>query len=95
VELYGLLAVLVVLVPEWLASGALQGLAGVRAGDLLPPSSQAWQRLPELRLASMSLAQLRLLARSLRLPGYGSLRRDQLSARLLRRLQRQARQKAL
>ena len=96
VELYGLLAVLVVLVPEWLASGALQGLAGARAGELLPPSSQAWQRLPELRLASMSLAQLRLLARSLRLPGYGRLRRDQLSARLLRRLQRgQARHKAL
>ncbi|MFM9104178.1 MAG: hypothetical protein ACKOPS_23840 [Cyanobium sp.] len=43
----------------------------------------------------MSLAQLRLLARSLRLPGYGRLQRDQLSARLLRRLQRQARQKAL
>jgi hypothetical protein len=96
VELYGLLAVLVVLVPEWLASGALQGLAGQRAGALLPPRSQAWQRLPELRLASMSLAELRLLARSLRLRGYGHLRRDQLSARLLRRLQRgQARPKAL
>lgn len=96
VELYGLLAVLVVLVPEWLASGALQGLAGQRGGDLLPPSSQAWQRLPELRLASMSLAELRLLARSLRLRGYGRLRREQLSARLLRRLQRgQARHKVL
>lgn len=88
VELYGLLAVLVVLVPEWLASGALQGLTGQRAGELLPPSSQAWQRLPELRLASMSLAELRLLAKSLRLWGYGRLRREQLSGRLLRRLQR-------
>jgi hypothetical protein len=88
VELYGLLAVLVVLVPEWLASGALQGLAGQGSGDLLPPSSQAWQRLPELRLASLSLAELRLLAKGLRLGGYGRLRREQLSARLLRRLQR-------
>jgi hypothetical protein len=82
VELYGLLAVLVVLVPEWLASGALQG----RGGDLLPPSSQAWQRLPELRLASMSLAELRQLAADLRLGGYGRLSREGLSIRLLRRL---------
>ena len=88
VELYGLLAVLVVLVPEWLASGALEGWVGQRAGELLPPSGQAWQRLPELRLASMSLAELRQLAKTLRLGGYGRLRRDQLSARLLRRLQR-------
>jgi len=88
VELYGLLAVLVVLVPEWLASGALQGLTGQGSGALLPPSSQAWQRLPELRLASMSLAELRQLAAELRLSGYGRLGREQLSARLLRRLQR-------
>ncbi len=88
VELYGLLAVLVVLVPEWLASGALEGWVVQRAGDLLPPSSHAWQRLPELRLASMSLAELRQLARGLRIGGYGRLHRDQLSTRLLRRLQR-------
>jgi hypothetical protein len=86
VELYGLLAVLVVLVPEWMASGALQGLASQRRGQLLPPSSQAWQRLPELRLASMTLAELRQLAAELRLGGYGRLSRDGLSIRLLRRL---------
>jgi hypothetical protein len=88
VELYGLLAVLVVLVPEWLASGALQGLAGSGSGAELPPSSGAWTRLPELKLASMSLAELRLLAAELRLSGYGRLGRERLSARLLRRLQR-------
>jgi hypothetical protein len=89
VELYGLLAVLVVLVPEWLASGALQGLAGAGQGTVLPPSSGAWTRLPELKLASMNLAELRQLAAELRLGGYGRLNRERLSARLLRRLQRQ------
>ena len=88
VELYGLLAVLVVLVPEWLASGALEGWVGQREGELLPPSSQAWQRLPELRLASMGLAELRQLASVMRLGGYARLRREELSAQLLRRLQR-------
>lgn len=35
VELYGLLAVLIVLVPEWLAGGALD-LQDAEEGDLLP-----------------------------------------------------------
>jgi hypothetical protein len=96
VELYGLLAVLVVLVPEWMASGALQGLAGQRTGALLPPRSGAWMRLPELRLASMNLVELRQLAAELRISGYGRLAREPLSSRLLRRLvRRQGDRKAL
>lgn len=85
-ELYGLLAVLVVLVPEWMAGGALQGFRGQRRGEPLPPRGGAWQRLPELRLASLELADLRQLARQLRLPGYAALNRERLTARLLRRL---------
>lgn len=88
VELYGLLAVLVVLVPEWMAEGALLGWAPRRRGADLPPTSSAWQKLPELRLASMSVAELRLLAAELRLGHYGRLRRERLSARLLKRLKR-------
>jgi hypothetical protein len=88
VELYGLLAVLVVLVPEWMAGGALEGLGRRRRGQPLPPSGSAWQRLPELRLASQELAELRQLARQLGLPGYAGLNRDHLTARLLRRLRR-------
>ena len=85
-ELYGLLAVLVVLVPEWMAGGALQGFRSQRRGEPLPPSGSAWQRLPELRLASLELADLRQLARQLHLPGYAGLNRERLTARLLRRL---------
>lgn len=88
VELYGLLAVLVVLVPEWMAEGALGSWAPGRSQDALPPASSAWQRVPELRLAGMSLAELRLLAADLGLRHYASLRRKRLSGRLLRRLKR-------
>ncbi|MEB3321016.1 MAG: Rho termination factor N-terminal domain-containing protein [Cyanobium sp.] len=88
VELYGLLAVLVVLIPEWIAGGALLGVAGDGAGTALPPQTQAWQRLPELRLASMTLAELRRLAADLQVAGYGRLAREPLTARLLRRLGR-------
>jgi hypothetical protein len=89
VELYGLLAVLFVLVPEWMAGGALLGFRETRDGSLLPPPSGAWKRLPELRLASLSLGEMRLLARQQGLQGYGRESRGQLTARLLRRLRRQ------
>lgn len=86
VELYGLLAVLFVLVPEWMASGALFGFREGRRGSELPAPSGAWKRLPELRLASLNLAELRELAREQRLLSYGRLNRTQLTSRLLRRL---------
>lgn len=88
VELYGLLAVLFVLVPEWMAGGALLGFTGNRQGSNLPAAAAAWQKLPELRLAGMGLVELRQLARQLRLPGYARLSRDRLTGVLIRRLKR-------
>lgn len=88
VELYGLLAVLFVLVPEWMAGGALFGFRESRKGSDLPLPSGAWSRLPELHLATLNLAQLRQLARQEHLVGYGRLSRERLTARLLRRLRK-------
>ncbi len=86
VELYGLLAVLFVLVPEWMATGALFGFREGRRGSELPAPSGAWKRLPELRLASLNLAELRQLARGQGLIAYSRQNRQELTARLLRRL---------
>ncbi len=86
VELYGLLAVLFVLVPEWMAGGALLGLRLGREDADLPVASSAWQKLPELRLAALNLAELRDLARREGIQGYGRLGRQRLTQRLLRRL---------
>ena len=87
VELYGLIAVLVVLIPEWLAEGTLP-LGSAATTDHLPMSSRAWKTLPELRLASMNLLELRRLARQCRLFGYASDNRDRLTVRLLTRARR-------
>jgi hypothetical protein len=96
VELYGLLAVLFVLVPEWMAGSALLGLGLGRDDADLPVASSAWQRLPELRLATLSLAELRKLARREGIRGYGRLERQQLNQRLLTRLRhREGRTKSL
>ena len=88
VELYGLLAVLFVLVPEWMAGGVLKGFPEGREGSELPLPSMAWQRLPELQLATMGLAELRLMARRERLWGYTVMGRQRLTNRLMRRLSR-------
>lgn len=88
VELYGLLAVLFVLVPEWMAGGALIGFREGRQGADLPVPSGAWRRVPELRLAGLGLAELRRLAQSERISGYGRLNREELTARLLKRARR-------
>lgn len=90
VEFYSLLAVLFVLVPEWMAAGALRGFGQGRSGSELPLRTMAWQKMPELLLATMSMAELRRLARRRRICGYAALNRDRLSARLLKRLKRQA-----
>jgi hypothetical protein len=88
VELYGLLAVLFVLVPEWMAGGALLSFREVRRGADLPPAARAWKRVPELRLASLPLAGLRELAREERIRGYSAMARDRLTQRLLKKLSR-------
>ena len=90
VELYGLMAVLFVLVPEWMAGGALFGFRDGRQGSELPVPSGAWRRLPELRLATMGLADLRRLARHQGITGYASLNRERLTARLLLRLRQRS-----
>jgi hypothetical protein len=71
-----------------MASSALFSFRDNREGSVLPVASGAWQRLPELRLATMTLAELRPLARALRLRGYGRCTREQLTAALLPRLRR-------
>ncbi|MGB1415871.1 MAG: hypothetical protein ACPHAS_01160 [Synechococcus sp.] len=87
VEVYGLIAVLVVLIPEWIADGTLT-LGGRAVRNPLPMRGPAWKAIPELQLAALSLAELRGLAARMRLLGYASDCRDRLTRRLLRRMQR-------
>ncbi len=87
VELYGLIAVLVVLIPEWLADGTLS-LNQLPSRSAMPLTSRAWRTLPELQLASMSMQELRTLARNMHLWGFSSDPRELLTERLLKRIRR-------
>ena len=85
VELYGLLAVLLVLVPEWLAGTLLERL-NISRGGLLTPFSVAWRRDPELLMGMMTILQLRLLAHRLGIRHYARDHREKLVNRLLTRI---------
>lgn len=83
VEFYALLAVVLVLVPEWLANTALENL-DITKGERLRLRTRQWQWDPELMLGAMTMAQLRQLARQQGLWGYSREHRDRLVRRLLR-----------
>ena len=82
-EFYALLAVVLVLVPEWLANTALENL-DITKGERLRVRTRQWQWDPELMLGAMTMAQLRQLAHQHQLRGYSREHRDRLVRRLLR-----------
>ena len=82
VEFYALLAVVLVLVPEWLANTALENL-DITKGERLRLRTRQWQWDPELMLGAMTMVQLRQLARQQGLWCYGREHRDRLVRRLL------------
>ena len=84
VEFYALLAVVLVLVPEWLANTALENL-DISKGERLRLRTRQWQWDPELMLGAMTMVQLRQLARQQGLWGYSREHRDRLVRRLLRK----------
>ena len=83
VEFYALLAVVLVLVPEWLANTALENL-DITKGERLRLRNRQWQWDPELMLGAMTMVQLRQLARQQGLRSYSREHRDRLVRRLLR-----------
>ena len=57
-KLYSLIAVLLVLIPEWIAEWIIT-IENIEVHNELAPKSPIWQTLPELRLVEMTLRDLR------------------------------------
>ena len=84
-NLYGLIAILLVVIPEWLAERTIL-LSEIISDYKMPKEGAAWQLEDELRLASMSLFDLRKLAKEVNLTGYSSESRFLLTKRILTKL---------
>ncbi len=85
VKLYGVIAVLLVIIPEFLAEWLIAA-SNLNYKNDLQMEDPKWEDLPELTLASMSLKELRILAKRLQVHGYSSDSKKALYERLLRRL---------
>ncbi|HRD41374.1 MAG TPA: hypothetical protein PLI52_01235 [Prochlorococcaceae cyanobacterium AMR_MDS_5431] len=83
-RLYGLIAILAVLIPEWVAGSTLRVFPDNWEGCQLPLLSYGWYDCPELRLATMTICQLRILAGQTGLRNYSHLNRERLVAHLLK-----------
>ncbi len=89
IKIYGLLAILLVIIPEWLAEITL-GIENNSKNTDLPEKDIAWNRKPELRLSIMSIKELRLLAKQLKIQGYSAENSDFLKRRILKKMKKKS-----
>ncbi len=92
-NIYGLLAILIVIIPEWFAELALR--VGYKDINNIQIKKGAWNKYPSLKLASMNTKELRILANKLKIFGYSSDTKAILSKRILKRLKRRRARKIL
>ena len=89
VKIYGLLAILLVIIPEWLAEVTL-GIENKSHITGLAEKDTIWNTNPELKLSIMSIKEMRELAKQLKIQGYSRESRDYLKKRILKRINRQS-----
>ena len=88
ISFYGIIAVILVIIPEALAKFLIDINATDGTHKLLKKDIE-WEINPELKLAEMNLKELRLLAKHLRLFGYSSETAQSLRKRLLKKFSSQ------
>ncbi len=87
-RIYAIFAILLVVIPEWIAELTIS-LRNSNAEKQLPKTSAVWEEMPELRVSTMTFKELRLLAQKLKIHGYARNRKNILSSRILKRLNRE------
>ncbi len=87
INLYGLLAILLVIIPEWIAEMLIM-ISNANTKRKLPKLNEAWREQPDLILAKMNIRELRQLASQLKLNGYSNQNRKNLYSRLLKELKK-------
>ncbi len=85
VNLYGIIAILLVIIPEAFAKIFIE-VNGKYKRHQLNKKDHEWEVNTELKLATMNIKELRFLAKSLQLFGYSSETPDSLRKRLLKKL---------
>ena len=85
--IYGIMAVIFVLIPEWIAEYGIT-IGNNQFKNILPENNSLLSRNQDLTIYGMNIKELRKVALELKLMGYASENKQRLSRRIIRRLKR-------
>ena len=94
INLYNILAILIVIIPEYIAE-LIYSIEISQHGETLPLEGEEWVKNTELKLSKMNIYELRLLAKRLRILGYSSDNRNSLIRRIRNKSNRRIKWKSL
>ena len=84
-NLYGILAVIIVIIPELFAEIAISLKSSI-SQTKFDINQETWRKEPELFLYSMKMSGLRKIARELKIYGYSTDNRNELTTRILNKI---------
>ena len=94
INLYSILAILIVIVPEYFAE-LIYSIEVSQHKGILPNEGEAWDKDTELKLSKMNIYELRLMARRLSIHGYSNENRNSLIKRINRKSKKRIKWKSL
>ena len=81
INLYNILAILIVIIPEYIAE-LIYSIEVSQHTGILPNEGDAWEKDTELKLSKMNIYELRLMAKRLSIHGYSNESRNSLIRRI-------------
>ena len=94
INIYNILAILIVIIPEFFAE-LIYTIEISQSKGVLPNEGEAWENNTELKLSKMNIYELRLMAKQLRIHGYSSDNRNSLIRRIGRKSNKRIKWKPL
>ena len=94
INIYNILAVLIVIIPEFIAE-LIYSIEASQHNNKLPKEGEAWNKNTELILSRMNIYELRLMAKKLSILGYSNENRTSLIRRIRRKTKRRISSKSL
>ena len=94
INIYNILAILIVIIPEFFAE-LIYTIEASQSKGVLPNEGEAWENNTELKLSKLNIYELRLMAKQLRIHGYSSDNRNSLIRRIGRKSKRRIKLKSL
>tara|TARA_Y100001968_G_scaffold183957_1_gene168504 strand:+ start:146 stop:499 length:354 start_codon:yes stop_codon:yes gene_type:complete len=94
INLYNILAVLIVIIPEFFAE-LIYTIEVSQNENVLPNEGEEWEINTELKLSKMNIYELRLMAKDLRIHGYSCDNRNSLIRRIERKYKNRIKWKSL